>query len=175
MNTLNFSLSVFITQLLLLFFLLILVFDVFSFIPVHEEKIGEEQALALPFADQDALLSQLCDSQDVVVRLQEDLQLEQASLVNPDPDTKEMETSEGQVLTLSSAVQVALLSQSCDAKEVVRRLKGELQLEQSPLEHPEPETQKIIRCLARKAKCSSRLDVVEHLREVTPAGTTGTC
>jgi len=43
------------------------------------------------------------------------------------------------------------------------------------LEHPEPETKRMIRCLATKAICSSRRDVVKRLREVTPAGTTGTC
>ena len=142
---------------------------------MHEEEIGKEQALALPFADQDVLPSQLCDLQDVVVRLQEDLQLEQASLENPEPDTQGMETSMGQALALSSSVQVALLSQSCDAQEVVNRLQEDLQLEQSCLENPEPETKRMIRCLARKAKCSSRLDVVKRLREVTPAGTTGNC
>ena len=31
----------------------------------------------------------------------------------------------------------------------------------------------MIRCLAREAKFSNRLDVVKHLREVLPAGITG--
>ena len=139
---------------------------------VHEEEIG--QALSVPFTAQGVLPSQLCDSQDVV-RLQEDLQLKQNSLENPEPDSQGMETSEGQALALSSSVEFALLSQSCDAQEVVNRLQEDLQLDQSCLEHPEPETKRMIRCLARKAKCSSRLDVVECLRKVTPAGTTGTC
>ena len=128
---------------------------------MHEEEIGKGQALAVPLTDQGALPSQLCDSQDVVVRLQEDLQLEQASLEHPE-------------LALSASVEVALLSHSCDAQEVVNRLQKDLQLEQSCLEHPEPKTKRMIRCLARKAKCSNRLDVVKRLREVTPAGTTGT-
>ena len=46
-------------------------------------------------------------------------------------------------------------------------------MDQSSLERPEPETKRMVRCLAKKAKYSNRLDVVEHLREVTPAGTTG--
>ena len=140
---------------------------------MHEEEIGKGKALAVPLTDQGSLPSQLCDSQDVVVRLQEDLQLEQASLENPEPDTQGIETSEGQALALPFAVEVAL-SRSCNAQEVVNRLQEDLQLEQSCLEHPEPNTKRMIRCLARKAKCLSRLDVVERLREVTPAGTTGT-
>lgn len=141
---------------------------------MHEEEIGKGRTLAVPFTDQGVLPSQPCDLQGVVVRLQEDLQLEQASLETPEPDTQGMETSEGQALTLSPSVEVALLSQSCEAQEVVNRLLEDLQLEQSCLKHPEPETKSMIRCLARKAKCSSRLDVVERLRKVTPAGTTGT-
>ena len=141
---------------------------------MHGHEIGEEKALAVPLTGQGTLTSQLCDSQDVSVRLQEDLQLEQASLENPELDTQGIETSEGQVLALPSSVEVALLSHSCDAQEVVNRLQEDLQSEKSCLEHPEPKTKRMIRCLARKAKCSSRLDVVKRLREVTPAGTTGT-
>ena len=138
---------------------------------MHKEEIGEGQALTVPLTDQGDLPLQLCDSQDGAVRLQEDLQLEQASLENPSLDTQGMETSERQALALPFSVEAALLSHSCDAQEVVNRLQEDLQLEQSCLEHPEAKTKKIIRCLARKAKCSSRLDVVKRLREVTPAGT----
>lgn len=99
--------------------------------------------------------------------------MKQTSLENPEPDSQGIETSEGQALAVSSSVEVALLSQSCDAQQVVNRLQEDLQLDQSCLEHPEPETKRMIRCLTRKAKCSSRLDVVKRLREVTPAGTTG--
>ena len=107
-----------------------------------------------------------------MVLQQEDLQLKQASLKNLEPDTQGMQASEVQALT---SAQDALLSQSCDAQEVVRRILEDLQLKQTCLNHPEPKTTKMIRCLAQRAKCSSRLDVVKHLREVTPAGTTGTC
>ena len=86
-------------------------------------------------------------------------------------DSKEMQASEVQALTSAQDA----LSQSCDAQEVVRRILEDLQLKQSCLNHPEPKTKKMIRCLARRAKCSSRLDVVKCLREVTEAGTTGTC
>ena len=87
-------------------------------------------------------------------------------------DSKGMQAREVQALT---SAQDALLSQSCDAQEVVRRMLGDLQLKQSSLNHPESKTKKMIRCLARRAKYSSRLDVVKYLREVTEAGTTGTC
>lgn len=90
---------------------------------------------------------------------------------NLEPDTQGMQASEVQALT---SAQDVLLSQSCDAQEVVRRILEDLQLKQSCLNHPDPTTKMMIRCLARRAKCSRRLDVVEHLREVTPAGTTGT-
>ena len=138
---------------------------------MYEEEISKWQALSVPFTAQGILPSRLCDSQDVEVHLQ----FEQAALENPEPDSQRMETSAGLALALSSSVEVALLSKSCDAQEVVNRLQEDLQLDQSCLEHPEPETKRMIRCLARKAKCSSRLDVVKRLREVTPAGTTGTC
>ncbi|XP_078360425.1 uncharacterized protein LOC144644773 [Oculina patagonica] len=134
---------------------------------------GERQGLALPCAVQDAFLSETCDVQDVVVQLQESMKLEQASLESPQLETKGVETSEEQALALPFTVQDALLSQSCDAKAVVARLQDHLQLEQACLENPDPETKRMIRCLARNAKCSNRLDVVRHLREIAPAGTTG--
>lgn len=60
-------------------------------------------------------------------------------------------------------------------KEVVDKFLETLQLELTSLKQPEPETEKWIRCLARNANCSNRLDVVKYLREVSPAGTTGKC
>lgn len=74
---------------------------------------------------------------------------------------------------LPSKVQESLLSQSCDAKEVVFQLEKTMQLYQASLEMPKPETKTMIRCLARKAKDSNRLDVFQYLREIAPAGTTG--
>lgn len=68
---------------------------------------------------------------------------------------------------------VESLSHSPDPKEVVLQLKETLHLDQTALKHPEPETKQLIRCLAKRAKHSNRLDVVRHLREITPAGTTG--
>ena len=65
------------------------------------------------------------------------------------------------------------MSQSYGPEEVVHQVKETLQLDQASLEHPEPEAKRLIRCLARKAKCYDRVDVVKHLRDITPAGTTG--
>ena len=48
-----------------------------------------------------------------------------------------------------------------------------LQLEPASLVTPEPETKSMIRGLALRAKSEKRDDLVRHLREITPAGTTG--
>ena len=72
-------------------------------------------------------------------------------------------------IALPDEVQESLLSQSCDAREVVLQL----QLKQASLGELDSATKVLIRCLARKSKDSNRLDVFEHLREIAPAGTTG--
>ena len=48
-----------------------------------------------------------------------------------------------------------------------------LQLEPASLISPEPDTKSMIRGLALRAKSEKRDDLVRHLREITPAGTTG--
>jgi len=80
---------------------------------------------------------------------------------------------EGNALALPSEVLESLLSKSSDSKQVVSQLKESLQLDQASLEKPDPETKRLIRCLARQANCSNRLDVVKRLRDLSPAGTTG--
>jgi len=67
----------------------------------------------------------------------------------------------------------ALQLETCDANNVLARLQESLSLEQVSLEQPDLETKKLIRCICLKAKTAKRLDVVEKLREITPAGTTG--
>ena len=66
-------------------------------------------------------------------------------------------------------------SKSCDAKLVVSRLLQTIQLDQASLEQPDSDTKKLIRCLGREASRCHRLDVVEYLREIAPAETTGEC
>ena len=48
-----------------------------------------------------------------------------------------------------------------------------LQLEPASLVSPEPETKSMIRGLALRAKSEKRDDLVRHLREIAPAGTSG--
>ena len=78
-------------------------------------------------------------------------------------------------LVLPFDVLETLQSETCDAKEVVDKLIESRQMERTSLEQPEPETRKWIRCLARNAKNSNKPDVVNYLRQITPAGTTGRC
>ena len=76
-------------------------------------------------------------------------------------------------IALPGELQKSLLSQSCGAKDVVVHLKETMQLDQASLEKPDLETRTLIHRFAREAKESNRLDVVQHLRKITPAGTTG--
>ena len=48
-----------------------------------------------------------------------------------------------------------------------------LRLERASLASPEPKTKSMIRGLTLRAKSEKRDDLVRHLREITPAGTTG--
>ena len=81
--------------------------------------------------------------------------------------------SEEKSVTLPCNVVQSLVSPSCDPKEIILQLKEELHLDQTDLERPTPETTRMIRCFAETAKDSKRTDVVKHLREITPEGTTG--
>ena len=75
------------------------------------------------------------------------------------------------VLALPRKAIETLMSQPCDSSEVVLQLRDRLKLD--ALENPNPDTKRLIRYLANKAKQSNRPDVVRELRGVTPAGTTG--
>ncbi|KAJ7355028.1 hypothetical protein OS493_028696 [Desmophyllum pertusum] len=83
-----------------------------------------------------------------------------------------MQQKETKTIVLSTGVLESLQS-ACDASAVIARLQDNLQLNQAALSDPEPETTRMIRCLATIAKNENRLDVVQHLRQITPAGTTG--
>ena len=67
----------------------------------------------------------------------------------------------------------ALQLETCDANNVLAQLQESLSLEQVSLEQLDPEIKRLIRCICMKAKTAKRLDVVEKLREIAPAGTTG--
>ena len=70
-------------------------------------------------------------------------------------------------------VRKSLLSQSSDSKEIVNQFIESLKLSRASLEMPDDDTKKWIRCLAREANVSGKLDVVKSLRTISPAGTTG--
>ena len=55
----------------------------------------------------------------------------------------------------------------------MNQFKESLKLSQDSLKMPDDETKKWIRCLAREANLSGKLDVVKSLRNISPAGTTG--
>ena len=81
--------------------------------------------------------------------------------------------SEDKSPALPGNVVESLVSPSCDPKDIVLELIENLHLVETDLDQPTTETRRIIRCLAAKGKDSNRIDVVKHLREITPAGTTG--
>ncbi|XP_074612399.1 uncharacterized protein LOC141866762 [Acropora palmata] len=95
----------------------------------------------------------------------------------PDEKTRELTInlteSEDRSLALPGNVVESLVSPSCDPKEIVLKLKESLHLDQADLEKPSAETTRMVRCLAATAKYSNRIDLVKHLREIMPAGTTG--
>lgn len=66
----------------------------------------------------------------------------------------------------------SLLSRG-SANDVIAGLLEILHLNQESLKNPQPEIKHFVRKLAKFAKEMNRFDVFEHLREVTPAGTTG--
>ena len=67
----------------------------------------------------------------------------------------------------------SLVSRTYDAGEILYQLMQKLNLDQTCLKEPTPEATRIIRCFASKAKISNRIDVVKHLRDIAPAGTSG--
>ena len=67
----------------------------------------------------------------------------------------------------------SLVSRTCDPEEILHKLMQNLSLDKTCLKEPTPETTKMIRCFAAKAKISNRIDVVRHLRDIAPAGTSG--
>ena len=76
-------------------------------------------------------------------------------------------------LLLPHKVSESLQLTSDAPKEVVDKLLHNLQLDDTSLKDPKPETEKWIRCLTRDAKNRGRTDVVKFLREIMPAGTAG--
>ncbi|XP_044169489.1 uncharacterized protein LOC114951217 [Acropora millepora] len=66
-----------------------------------------------------------------------------------------------------------LESRSCAPEEIVLQWMQNLNLDKTCLEQPTAETTRMMRCFSAEAKISKRSDVVKHLRDIAPAGTTG--
>ena len=75
--------------------------------------------------------------------------------------------------SINTSIQSIPLNSASDVKDIVVQFREALQLEPASLVSPEPETRIMIRALALRAKSEKRDDLVRHLREITPAGTTG--
>lgn len=75
--------------------------------------------------------------------------------------------------TLPRNVIESLESRSCDPEEIVLQWMQNLNLDKTCLEQPTLETTRMMRRFAAEAKISERSDVVKHMRDIAPAGTTG--
>ena len=76
-------------------------------------------------------------------------------------------------VTLPSDVLVSMHSE-VHASEIVLKATESLQLDETELKEPTPETVTKIRCLSRVMKRENRSDCVKYLRTIVPSGTTGT-
>lgn len=80
---------------------------------------------------------------------------------------------EEKVIAVPAEVLNSLRSRACGAGKIVAQLREILQLDLRSREEPKLATKRLIRDLATKAKQEGRHDVLELLREIVPAGTTG--
>ena len=76
-------------------------------------------------------------------------------------------------LSVPGEIVDTLLVQSNDCKDFVQQLEDKLNLNDAALRNPDPNNKAVIRTLARKANNAGRSDLVEELRKIVPAGTTG--
>ena len=86
---------------------------------------------------------------------------------------KEQDARAPQELALVLPSDVMSILHSAEPNEIVLQVTKCLQLEESALKEPTQETKDKVRRLARLLKRENRKDVVEHLRKIVPAGTTG--
>ena len=75
--------------------------------------------------------------------------------------------------SIKTSIQSIPLNSESDVKDIVIQFQEALKLVPASLTSPEPKTKSMIRCLVLRAKSEKRDDLVRHLREITPAGTTG--
>ena len=76
-------------------------------------------------------------------------------------------------LSVPGEIVDTLLAQSNDCEDFVRQLEDKLNLNDAALRDPNPDNKVLIRTLAKKANNAGRSDLVEELRKIVPAGTTG--
>ncbi|PFX12664.1 putative serine/threonine-protein kinase roco4 [Stylophora pistillata] len=75
--------------------------------------------------------------------------------------------------SVKNSIQSIPLDSASNVKDIVIQFQRALQLEPASLTSAEPEAKNMIRGLTLRAKSEKRDDLVRHLREITPAGTTG--
>lgn len=63
--------------------------------------------------------------------------------------------------------------QTMDKEDVVEEFKRSLRIGEASLQQPDEDTKRWVRCLFKTAARKDRDDLVQHLRQITPAGTTG--
>lgn len=63
--------------------------------------------------------------------------------------------------------------QTLDTAGVVDEFKRSLEIDEVSLQEPDDDTKRWVRCLCKTAPHDKRVDLVQHLRQITPAGTTG--
>ncbi|XP_068741446.1 uncharacterized protein [Montipora capricornis] len=137
------------------------------------------------------LLSELCSAKkpivcntpglkkDVVVDVEQFSpwipSLEQQN-ANGEPPVRSLSTGEEsreRAIVLPCKLVESLSCQSSDWKQVLSQLQENLPCSEASLDNPDVGTRELIRRFTREAKYFGRLDVVRHLRGITPAGTTG--
>lgn len=74
---------------------------------------------------------------------------------------------------LSLPAKVLESLQTNDAADVADEFQSSLKIDEASLRQPDAGTRGWVRCLFKTAVREKKFDLVEHLRQITPAGTTG--
>lgn len=79
----------------------------------------------------------------------------------------------GQESVLSLPDKVLESVQTMDTVAIVDEFKRSLEVDEASLRQPNDDTKRWVRCLCKTAPDDKRVDLVQHMRKITPAGTTG--